>query len=60
MLKHTSRYFSSPCFGKDKACCMLISTVHLETGKKKNIPILIIPFPLSFLAYSEILSGRLL
>ena len=38
MLKHISRHFSSPCFGKDKACCMLISTVHLETGKKKTSP----------------------
>ena len=38
MLKHISRHFSSPCFGKDKACCMLISTVHLETGKKKPSP----------------------
>ena len=36
MLKHISRHFSYPCFGKDKACCRLISIVHLETGKKKH------------------------
>lgn len=57
MLKHVSRHFLSPCFGKDKACCRLISIVHLETGEK-TIPILIIPFPFSFLACSENLFGR--
>ena len=36
MLKHTSRHFSYPCFGKDKTCCRLISIVHLETGEKNH------------------------
>lgn len=47
MLKHVSRHFLSPCFGKAKACCRLISIVQLETGEK-NHPHSYNSFPLLF------------